>query len=198
MNSQTKTLPEYGEEYFKSINYVDYLDRERRYHQTAHELYSVLNKIGLLTPQSHVLDYGCALGFLVSGFRKLGLSCEGFDISDWARVQAHKRGVKYIDFEPAEFDLISVLDVFEHMSDIQIVKTLITFTAPAIVVRIPVSTDSENFHLEISRRDPTHINCKTKAGWLDLMARIGYRNFLPFNLYTVYDSPGVMAGVFLK
>jgi len=82
--------------------------------------------------------------------------------------------------------------VFEHMSDETIKDVITTLEPKAMVVRIPSSTDGgKTFHLEVSRADPTHINCKTKEQWIVFFQGLGYRTFLKLNLFTVYDTPGV-------
>ncbi len=51
----------YTEEYYKTLNYTNYLDRESKYIKTAFELIDLLKKLKLLTEQSSILDYGCAV-----------------------------------------------------------------------------------------------------------------------------------------
>jgi hypothetical protein len=84
------------------------------------------------------------------------------------------------------------MDVFEHMTDLQVGTVLRTSKAKAVLARIPSSTDGgKTFHLEVSRADPTHINCKTKEQWIEFFKSFGYQTFLKLNLYCVYDTPGV-------
>jgi 2-polyprenyl-3-methyl-5-hydroxy-6-metoxy-1,4-benzoquinol methylase len=186
----------YDETYFKSLNYSGYLEREDRYKKTAKELFEYLKKNKFLNETCSILDYGCAVGFLVKGFRAIGINCEGYDISEWAKSYANKLGIVYIEFSPREFDLLISLDVFEHMTDEEIVLTLKNFKSKYIIFRIPCSTDGgKTFHLEISRRDVSHINCKTKKQWVDFFKKEGFAEFIPLDLYTIYDSSGVMCGI---
>ena len=160
----------------------------------AHELnYFLWRKLREQNEQSlSYLDFGCAVGFLVNGFRRLGMRCEGYDISEWARKEAEKRGVVYIPFEPRKFDVMLAMDVFEHMTDDDISVALNTFDCKWLLVRIPCSMDGKTFYLDISKRDPTHINCKTKDQWLEFFYGMGYTLFEPVDLYTIYDTDGVM------
>ena len=181
----------FDETYFKSLNYTNYLEREIRYKKMAHELSFYFHQ-KLKEPYLTYLDFGCAVGFLVMGFRSLGKKCEGYDISVWARKEAEKRGVTYIPFEPKKFDIMLAIDVFEHMTDDDISKALNTFDSKWLLVRIPCSMDGKTFHLEISKKDPTHINCKTKSNWFEFFYSLGYTLFEPVDLYTIYDTDGVM------
>lgn len=201
MSIQVLPQPEfpekYSEQYYRTTNYSDYQDREPRYHQMAREIFSALSSVGVINQKSRLLDYGCALGYLVNGFRKLGVVCEGFDISDHARIVAEGSGIQFV--KEGIFDLIMAMDVLEHMEDEEINVMLETFLAHRLLVRIPCSTDGgETFHLQISRNDPTHINCRTKTQWLEFFEQFGYRMFLPLNLYSIYDSSGVMAGLLIR
>ncbi len=189
---------QFNKEYFTSINYSDYLSRQIRYEKCAKELVLYLaNKINLTTSWE-ILDYGCAVGFLVNGFRKLGYSCDGYDISTWAKREAKKRGVEYVN-PNKHSDLVIFLDVLEHMTDEDIRGIFNKMHAGYVLVRIPCSTNGgKSFHLDVSNKDKTHINCKTKYQWLDLFKSMGYSTWFALDLYTIYDSDGVMCKVFKK
>jgi hypothetical protein len=194
MNYQIKTSPEvFGEKYFKSSNYADYMERGPRYAQMAREIAFALSAVGIINKNTKIIDFGCAVGFLVKAFREIRLDCDGHDTSMWARKEARKLGIRFVD--NGSYDLMIALDVFEHMDDASILESLATFSADFILVRIPCALKpGGDFHLKISRDDPTHINCKTRQEWIRFF---NLKRFLPLNLCTIYDSPGVMAGIFL-
>lgn len=185
----------YDEEYYRSSNYADYLERADRYKKTAYELADLLKKLSLLTPTTEILDYGCAIGFLMEGFREVGYKfVTGFEISNWAMKTGNARGNQITNNLAAvgNPEIMVSLDVFEHMTDIDITGVLKKVHPKALVVRIPSSTDGgKTFHLEVSRQDPTHINCKTKEQWIEFLKQFGYHTFLRLNLFTIYDTPGV-------
>lgn len=187
----------FDETYFKTLNYTNYFEREIRYQKMAVELSNYLMKHDISKSNS-LIDYGCALGFLVKGFRSLGYKCEGYDISEWAKQEAMKYGVKFVPFLNSKFDVMFAFDVFEHMLDDDIKLALTTFNPLWILIRIPCSVDGINFHLEISKRDPTHINCKIKQKWLDFFNKNGYFPIEKLDLYTIYDTDGVMCYVLKK
>ena len=72
-------------------------------------------------------------------------------------------------------------------------------TETFLVLRVPVAVkEGETYHLEVSRQDPTHINCKTKEAWKELLKKYGFTNFVNLNLLTIYDTDGVWSVICLK
>lgn len=196
----------YSEDYYRTSNYADYMERADRYKRTASEIAELLRKLNLAGKNTSILDYGCAVGFLVEGLREVGYSqAKGFEISSWAAAQGRKRGLEIIEDlevfnEPGTTtDVMLSLDVFEHMSNQQINTAVNAIKPNVIVARIPTAEkEGDTFHLEISRKDPTHINCKTTNQWIDLFRSLGYQTFLKLNLYTIYHSPGVACLLMIK
>ena len=192
---------EYDEAYFKQLNYADYLSRRSRYFGLAKELTELLLKLGLVSVSSRIMDYGCALGFLMEGMEHLGYrNVYGYDISSWARKQANRNGLNvYEEVSKSNFDIMFCLDVLEHMTESQIDEMFSFYNANVLIARIPCSTNNgKSFHLDVSNADKTHITCMEKQNWINLLSRYGYNVFLPLHLYTIYDSPGVMCFVALK
>ena len=62
--------------------------------------------------------------------------------------------------------------------------------AKRLLVRIPCSSEEEpnEFYLEISRLDPTHINCKPASKWVDFFNHLGYNHIFKLNMSTIYNS----------
>ena len=88
----------FNEEYFKSDNYINYLSKKERYIKTADELYHVLNKFNIVTPDTTILDYGCSVGFLIQGLEKVGCNfVYGYDISEWATNEARQAGCNILE-----------------------------------------------------------------------------------------------------
>ena len=184
---------QYTEEYFKTMNYSNYLERKDRYFKSAKELDDLLTRICLLNKDDVILDYGCALGFLMAGFREMGYrNVWGYDISQWAVQQSRSIGNNMLDsYAGFRADVLVSLDVFEHMPDDEIAHVLDEIQSKVLIARIPCSTDGgHTFHLEVSRVDPTHINCKDKEEWIEVFKE-RYAFVTRLNLITIYDSPGV-------
>lgn len=190
----------FKEDYYKSLNYTNYLDREDRYVKLAYELITYLERENLISKNTKMLDYGCAVGFLINGIKKQQYDCFGYDISDWAKEESLRRfGINFIDSVVNKFDLMFCLDVFEHMTDDQIKNCLDMFNPDILIVRIPCANFNESdYYLQISRNDPTHINCKDKNQWIDFFKKFGYSKFKKLDLLTIYDSVGVMSFIFQK
>jgi ribosomal protein L11 methylase PrmA len=149
---------------------------------------------------SAILDYGCSLGFLIKGFEKAGFkNVSGYDVSDWAVEQARKNGCNILNHAQGTFDLGIFLDVLEHMTDQQIAELFAGLKLDKVLVRIPcaVAEQPDEFYLEVSRRDVTHINCKTDQDWIAVFKSLGYRNCFRLNMSTIYDSPGCFCCLFI-
>jgi SAM-dependent methyltransferase len=188
----------YNADYYKSSNYADYLERADRYKKTAYELVDLLRKLNLINRESRIVDYGCAVGFLLEGFYELGYrDVAGYEVSDWAIAEGTRRGNDITKWDDSvnwaqSADVLTALDVFEHMEDAEIKRVLKVLTPSCLILRIPTSVDGgKTFALEVSRQDPTHINCKTKDQWIQFLQKLGYETCLKLNLYTIYDTPGV-------
>jgi SAM-dependent methyltransferase len=190
----------FNEAYYRSNNYVDYLSKRERYVRTAEEIKQVFYKFSVIDQDSTILDYGCSLGFLIKGFEKAGFkNVSGYDISEWAVTQARSNGCHILDHAQGTFDLGIFLDVLEHMSDQQILDLFDQLRLNKVLVRIPcaVAQQPEQFYLDVSRRDPTHVNCKTDQDWIALFKNLGYHNHFRLNMCTIYDSPGCFCCLFV-
>ncbi len=70
------------------------------------------------------LDVGCATGFLVEALRELGVDAHGCDVSRYAVEHAAPGALGYVrlgdlgrglPFEDGEFELVSALEILEHL-----------------------------------------------------------------------------------
>ena len=187
-------MSKFEEQYFKNLNYSNYLERYGRYLKMAEELDFYLTKFGILSKSTKILDYGCSVGFLIKAFKKLGYkNIFGFDISNWAIKIAKKNKCKILKDFKGSYDLGIFLDVFEHMDDREIKKVFKKAKFKRLLVRIPCADKNSNkFYLKVSRIDKTHINCKNKDSWISLFKSFGYKSFLKLNLNSIYDSKGCL------
>lgn len=127
-----------------------------------------------------VLDVGCAKGFLVEAFRALGASdAFGTDVSLYAVTEAgagtRRRlvvadALEGLPFRSASCDLVTALDVFEHLPD----------PAPALGEIRRILRDTGAAYVKIchprhpnARRDPSHVNVQSLAYWRRAFARAG-------------------------
>jgi len=190
----------FDKNYFQSANYTNYLDRQEKYSRTAEEIFDRLKTFGLLNKKSSMLDYGCAVGFLSYGFRELGINdIDSYDISEWAKEQARMRGCRVVESLREYYNIGMFLDVLEHVEDDGIDALFRKTRFGSILVRIPCSVPEQpdKFYLEVSRRDLTHINCKTPEQWITKFKQFGYHTCLPVAMNTVYNSPGCFCAIFV-
>lgn len=199
----------FTEEYYNSINYSDYTLRKQKYKSTAEDIvkyfFNKSVKDGHKEEYS-ILDYGCAIGMLLDGIRDKipHASLAGYDISQWAIDNPVSDGLSLTN-DPSillkSHNLTIALDVFEHMFDVDLVGLLDQLNTHKLLVRIPVKCNSDqtnDFHLEVSRRDRSHVNCKTKGEWIDFIEDQGYQYISSLNLPTIYDAKGCFCGYFYK
>jgi len=186
----------FGEDYFKTINYLDYLNRGGRYDQLADEIMSQLSVLNL--DSGPILDFGCAVGHLLSSLQKIGYNdCYGVDISDWALEQAKSKGLnvgkKIAD--GTRHGIVFSLDVFEHLDEKTLHFVMQQILTRTLVFRVPICANTgEDYVLECSRSDPTHLIRWTKTEWKQFFINEGYVP-IDLNLHTIYNSPGVYSGI---
>ena len=157
-----------------------------------------------LTTETEILDFGAAIGGLLYALKSNGINnVIGTDISYWAidfgrkQYGLSKKELQYYNIQLLEhrFDCIFFLDVLEHIYTDEIHKILTIAKADTIAVRIPVSlVEGDDFVLDVSKNDKTHIQIHTKEWWIDMFDKHGYSEFEIFNKDNIYDSEGVLAG----
>jgi hypothetical protein len=190
----------FDENYYKSINYLDYTTREKKYSDTAKDLLDFFK----LQPEDSILDYGCSIGLLMEGYKKLGINdVYGFDISKWAISESKKKNLNTSDsleiLNNKSYKLTTALDVFEHMFDDNLNEILPLINTEYLLVRIPVKLEgAEDYHLEVSRRDMSHVNCKTQEDWILFIENFGYKFQAEISTNTIYSADGCFCGYFKK
>lgn len=181
-------------------NYSDYT--RKSFDLLAEELISFL---GLTSAQS-LLDFGCATGGLLHALIQRAITnVTGTDISYWAI----KFGRKEYGFSPQVLqhynrqlledrrDVILMLDVLEHIPLDELEEVLSVIRAQRLVVRVPVSAkEGEDFVLEVSKNDKTHVQIHAKSWWEDLLVKYNFSLEKILQGRAIYDSPGVLARVY--
>jgi SAM-dependent methyltransferase len=189
----------FEKEYYTTNNYKDYLLRKGRYQKLAKEIDEFLYTLGFNFRNKSVLDYGCAVGFLMEGLKEIGYKkIKGIEISEWAKsiVKSKKLTILNSNKIPHQ-DLVFFLDVLEHIQESEVNKILKNINTDFILVRIPVcKKDNGNFYLEISEKDSTHINRKTKKTWVNVFNSNGFDLVSFINLNIIYNSEGVFCALF--
>ena len=88
----------------------------------------------------------------------------------------------------------SFLDVLEHIEDQELEEILSFIVAKELVVRIPVTAkEGEDFVLDVSKKDKTHVQKHSKTWWLHLFNRYGFHLKTVLRHTNIYDSKGVLS-----
>jgi len=117
----------YSSHYFKNnqssvVGYKNYQADETKIRLTfKRRILEIMKNI----KTGKLLDLGCAMGFFVDESQKLGWQADGIEISDYAvkysQTQLHlniKQGdIQDVHLENNRYDLITMWDVIEHLSD---------------------------------------------------------------------------------
>jgi SAM-dependent methyltransferase len=126
-----------------------------------------------------VLDAGCAIGMLVEAFQRRGVDAEGLDISAWAIEQAppdvreHLRVASLTEPLPRRYDLITCIEVVEHMSPAD--GRAAVDTMCAATDRILLSSSPVDYG------EPTHLNVQSPEHWSALLAGHGFVRNLDYD-----------------
>ncbi len=127
--------------------------------------------IRALHPQ-RVLDAGCAMGLLVEAFWDRGVYCEGIDISEYAISQVRPDIREYcrvgslVDAIPGQFDLVTCIEVLEHLSPEEVkaaVRNLCSTSGAVLFSSTPDGFD-----------EPAHVNVRPAIYWLRLFSEFDF------------------------
>lgn len=189
-------MTEYGESYYKTGNYEDYLDRTEEFKELATELHQLLGNLDHM--DGPILDFGCAVGMLLDAFRDLGVDGEGVEISEWARQKARDKGHTVHEKLPDDYYPVTfALDVLEHMEEDQLEEFLYNLNTKVLVFRVPTILDDDDYHIEEARNDPTH-----KIRWTDEEWNYAIEDHcyfvIPLMLPNIYCADGAYCGLAFK
>jgi 2-polyprenyl-3-methyl-5-hydroxy-6-metoxy-1,4-benzoquinol methylase len=134
--------------------------------------------IDYLHPET-VLDAGCAMGFLVEGFRDRGIDAFGFDVSKFALDQVRDdikpfcELASITDSLTEKYDLITCIEVLEHLSPIEGIQAIAN-----------LCKNSENILFTSTPFDddePTHRNVQPPEYWAQLFAAESFYRDVEFD-----------------
>jgi len=205
MSNMRSLSKEFTKEYYvggKTSNYIDY--REKRFEGQRDDI------IDLLKPSkvSTFVDFGCAIGGLIKAFIDAGYeNILGTDISLWAikygketlgledKIQFYNLNMLY---EPTDY--MFAFDVFEHLPDYEldcVLSLMRRGLKKNLLMRVPVSAkEGENFVLDVSRNDKTHIQIHTRLWWIKKLKEHKFAFTGDISYEYIYSSRGVFAGMF--
>ncbi len=133
---------------------------------------AVADRIASDLRPSTTLDAGCAIGFLVEALRNRGVDAHGIDVSEWAisqvppSIRPFCKVASLTDEIDGHFDLVTIIEVMEHMPDAVAGSVIANLTRHAEAVLF--SSTSDGFE------ESTHINVHTPDHWAALFAANGF------------------------
>jgi 2-polyprenyl-3-methyl-5-hydroxy-6-metoxy-1,4-benzoquinol methylase len=156
-----------------------------------------------LNMATRIVDLGCAKGDLVLGFTDCGCDACGIDISEQMVQAAQTKGINVVRgrFEDIEIpansiDLITSIEVYEHMSDLEAVLAKVKqVLKPDGVLIIQVPNDIDGYRRYIFRKiwwmiPPMHIRYFTYQSIENIFGRHGFR----ISKINTYGSVGADIG----
>lgn len=127
--------------------------------------------VGIANPRT-ALDVGCARGLLVQALVERGVDAQGVDVSEHAIESAHPdvrdrlRVGSATEPVAGRFDLVTCIEVLEHMSPLDAQRAIDNITAATDVVLFSSSPDDHD--------EPTHVNTRPTAQWAASFAERGF------------------------
>lgn len=168
----------FEKDYFEEV----YQDYERQ--NPKRKLNSYLNQILKHKKSGKLLDIGCARGNFIKnagGFFEVF----GIDISKHAVNEAKRSGLdakvakaEKTGFKKDEFDVITMFDVIEHLSDLSILlKEIKRILRPEglLVLSVPVYDKLAGRIVRDVDKDPTHVHKQSRSFWIRLLKENGFR-----------------------
>lgn len=140
-------------------------------------------------PRGKLLDVGCALGFFVELANREGYDAYGIDPSDYATKKAKqlvgasrikKSILSEVSKYPKTYDVVTMLDVFEHLSDpVADLKTVHTILKDDGIVVIATGDTDSAFAKILGRRwtfynPPQHIHYFNCTNITTLLRKEGF------------------------
>jgi SAM-dependent methyltransferase len=117
----------YGETYFHNdesgvVGYSNYIGDEQNIRKTSRRR---LKHVECFVKPGRMLDVGCAMGFFIDEAKKRGWQVQGMDVSSFAVEYARSHfgldvqhgALTELDFPAGSYDLITLMDVIEHVPD---------------------------------------------------------------------------------
>jgi len=137
-----------------------------------------------ISADARILDFGCAKGYVVQGFRMFGYEAFGVDVSEYAISQAPKEVNGYVKkIEPFEslegtFDWIICKDILEHLPYDKIDEQLQIFAQAlqgigGLIVMVPLG-DGKKYYIDAYEQDATHIIRENLHWWTEVLNKNGF------------------------
>jgi hypothetical protein len=175
--ASVEEAPTYGAYYYDRLIGDYEVSGRYEYEGVWKEFFRVMAHHIVTRFQPHkTLDAGCAKGFLIRALREHHVDAFGVDASEYAISQADDSIKDYVRVGSitedlgGPYDLISCIEVIEHLPDSEIELAIERLCAATD--RILFSSTPHDFV------EPSHLSVKLPEDWVALFAKQGfYRNF---------------------
>ena len=143
-----------------------------------HISFPIASTIKRIYPNKTILDYGCAMGYVVYALRLLNVDAVGYDISRYA-IENCKREVReylYCDKKDVPFaGVVFVKDVLEHIPYSIIDEELkwIHDRCKEALFIIPLG-ENKQYRIPEYAFDRTHIIIENEEWWAKRLAKCGF------------------------
>jgi len=141
------------------------------------EAFAFVDHLGL-DESNHILDFGCAKGYLATAFRFLDIPADGCDISSYALEFAPAycwNCTEDSSWEGRKYTHVVIKDVLEHLTKDQLPEVLdnIAKVAPVIMCVVPMGDNGvyriPEYHVEVS-----HQIAESESWWTSAFSRYGW------------------------
>jgi len=167
----------YDEDYFERRGWPNY-----EYSQYWPNL--VRKMVDMLPfPPKRVCDIGCAKGYVVHEFRKMGIEAYGVDISDYAisrSFEATRPFLRKADlnkdklpFDDESFDLLTCMAVIEHLIDVDHALGEFNRVLRAGGIMVVTTPNPGEWDFDTDT-DPTHTNIHDQSFWKEKFGSHGF------------------------
>ena len=175
------TLKQYGHEYFDGESGYGGYYYDGRWKPVAQEM---IDHYGL-KENARVLEVGCAKGYLMYEFHKLGIKqVYGCDISDYAISKVpeeispnfHVMSADALGFEDDQFDLVVSIDCINNLDETGVDKAIsemMRVCAKDVFLRVGSYRTPEELE-NIRKWGVTSLTFNTPDQWLKRFGRLGY------------------------
>jgi cyclopropane fatty-acyl-phospholipid synthase-like methyltransferase len=184
----------YDEEYFErglktgKSGYENYRWLPNRIHK---EIRSVIYILGI-QPKERVLDFGCAKGYWVKGFRDYGIEAFGCDTSEYAISHCDKSVKPFLfnKLEFKEYDYIVSRNTFEHIDEYELHEILNQFAmmTTTLFFTVPLAKSDGGEYI-MQSLDTTHKLKWTNEHWISFCHECGWKlKELYYNIKGIHDK----------
>jgi SAM-dependent methyltransferase len=163
----------YGDDYFErwGIESPQHLDQVRAMKRASYRAF--FRDICANRGNGRLLDVGCALGFLLGVARDLGFDVRGLDLNEAAIAEARREFGDRVHAGPLDerafpgerFDVVSLIDVLEHVPDpAALLAAIAARLAPGGIAAAVLPDTGSWVHRLLGRRWP-HYNAEHLYYW---------------------------------